>query len=75
MASFSKEVEEKPGASKEVSPSPRPGGGREGKGGKGGKKPATAASAVEKAFEKKFKIATMPDECWEAFTQIISKLR
>jgi hypothetical protein len=73
MASFSKEkVEEKPPSATKVSPSPRPRGGR---GGKGGQKPATAASAVEKAFEKKFKIATMPDECWEALTQIIAKLR
>ena len=52
--------------------------GRKGKekveGGTGGEDKRAAKSSAA-SFEKKFKIATMPDACWDVLMKIVRKLR
>ncbi len=38
-------------------------------------KGAAKSKAPAASFEKKFKIATMPDACWEVLMEIVRKLR
>jgi hypothetical protein len=44
-------------------------------GGDKGAAKSPAAKAPAASFEKKFKIATMPDACWEVLMEIVRKLR